>query len=240
MNSTAVSDHTAAGGSEGALGVHMALEMIVLPVADAERSKRFYTGLGWRLDADLAPVEGFRVVQVTPTCSPASILFGEGVTSAEPGSIDTLLLVVEDVEAARAELLARGAPVSELFHGPGAGFRHASGGPRDAGRDPDGRSYVSWATFEDPDGNGWVLQEIKERLPGREWATDATSGVAGLADLLHETADHHDHYEKTHAPHDWWDWYAAYFDARRHGDGPDAAALAANHYMDEVKHIAAL
>lgn len=240
MSSTAVSGHAAAGGSEVPHGVHMALEMIVLPVADVERSKRFYTGLGWRLDVDRSPADGFRVVQVTPTCSPTSILFGEGVTRSEPGSIETILLVVEDVNAARAELLAHGAEVSEVFHGPGAGFRHVSGGPREAGRDPEGRSYLTWVTFEDPDGNGWVLQEIKERLPGREWTTDATAGVAGLAELLHETADHHDHYEKTHEQHNWWDWYAAYMDARRNGDDSDAAAQAANRYMDEVKHIAAL
>lgn len=240
MSSTAVSDQAAASGSDGPGGVHMGLGMVVLPVADAERSKQFYTGLGWRLDADVSPMEGFRLVQITPTCSPASILFGEGVTSAEPGSIDTLLLVVDDVNAARAELLAHGAKVSEIFHGPGAGFRHTSGGPREAGRDPEGRSYASWATFDDPDGNGWVLQEVKQRRPGREWTTDGTSGVEGLAELLHETSEHHDHYEKTHQQHNWWDWYAAYVDARRHGDDPDAAVEAANRYMDEVKHIAAL
>ena len=94
-------------------------------------------------------------------------------------------------------------------------------------------------TFEDPDGNGWVLQEIKERLPGREWTTDGTTGVAGLAELLHETAEHHDHFEKTHEQHNWWDWYAAYIDARRHGDDSDAAVQAANRYMAEVKHVRA-
>jgi len=239
MSTTSVSDQKAPAGVESARGVDMRLELVVLPVADPERSKRFYTGLGWRLDADLAPVEGFRVVQLTPTYSPTAILFGEGITSAEPGSIDTLLLVVDDVEAARAELLARGAGVSEVFHGPGAGFRRGSA-PRDTGRDPEGRSYQSWATFSDPDGNGWVLQEIKTRLPGREWAGEGATGVPELAELLNETAEHHDHYEQTHVQHNWWDWYAPYLDARQHGEDPDAAVRAANRYMDEVKHVAAL
>ena len=171
---------TAAGGPEAPQGVHMALEMIVLPVADAERSEALLHGP--RLAARCRPFDrdGFRLVQVTPPLSPTSILFGEGVTTAAPGSIDRVLLVVDDVDAARAELLAHGAEVSEVFHGPGAGFRPPPG-PREAGRDPEGRSYLTWATFEDPDGNGWVLQEIKERLPGREWATDATAGVSELA-----------------------------------------------------------
>jgi len=147
----------------------MKLEVIVLPVSDAERTKRFYQGLGWRLDTDRAPEPGFRIVQMTPPHSPTSITFGEGLTTAEPGSVDILLLGVDDVEAARAELLSRGAEVSELFHGPGAGFRPAGSPKRAPGRDPDGGSYVSFATFSDPDGNGWLLQEIKERLPGRTW-----------------------------------------------------------------------
>ncbi len=235
MSATSGSERAAAG-TDSVRGVDMRLELVVLPVADVERSKRFYTSLGWRLDADLAPVEGFRVVQVTPTCSSASILFGEGVGSAQPGSVETLLLAVDDVEAARAELLAHGAEVSELFHGPGAGFRRRTV-PPEPGRDPGGHSYVSWASFEDPDGNGWVLQEIKERLPGRQWNAGEATGVAELAELLHETAEHHDHFEKTHAEHNWWDWYAPYLDARLHGEGPDAAVTTANRYMDEVKHV---
>jgi len=112
-------------------------------------------------------------------------------------------------------------------------------GGRKPGRDPQGRSYQTYASFTDPDGNGWLLQEIVTRLPGREWAGTKTN-VAARADLLHETALHHDHYEKTHAPHNWWDWYGAYFDAREHGQTPDEAVTAANRYMDEVLHIAAL
>jgi hypothetical protein len=115
---------------------------------------------------------------------------------------------------------------------------HLAGG-RVPGPDPQGRSYQTYASFSDPDGNGWLLQEIKTRLPGREWE-ESTANVAARADLLRETAEHHDHYEKTHAPHNWWDWYSAYFGAREHGKTPDEAVTAANRYMDEVLHIAAL
>ncbi|HXB15226.1 MAG TPA: VOC family protein [Solirubrobacteraceae bacterium] len=150
-------------------GCAMKLEVIVLPVSDVERTKRFYGDLGWRLDTDVAPEPGFRVVQMTPPHSPTSITFGEGITTAAPGSVDILLLAVDDVEAARAELLSHGAEVGELFHGRGAGYRPAGSPQRAPGRDPDGGSYVSFATFSDPDGNGWLLQEIKQRLPGRLW-----------------------------------------------------------------------
>ena len=218
----------------------MRLEVnLILPVSDPERSKRFYTGLGWRLDIDRSPAPGSRFVQVTPPFSPTSVTFGSGVSSAEPGSIETLVLAVEDIEAARADLLAHGAEVTEIFHGPGSGFRR-DGKHGDPGRDPEGRSYVSFARFSDPDGNGWALQEIKDRRPGRQWANEATTSVGKLAELLNETSEHHEHYEKTHQQHNWWDWYAPYLDARLHGDESDAAVEAANRYMDEVKHVAAL
>jgi catechol 2,3-dioxygenase-like lactoylglutathione lyase family enzyme len=210
--------------------VDMKLEVVTVPVTDVDRAKRFYQSLGWRLDADIAVGDAFRVVQLTPPQSPCSVAFGKGVTTGEPGSVQRLILAVYDVEAARADLVRRGAEVSGLFH--------LAGGPV-PGPDPEGRSYQTYASFRDPDGNGWLLQEIKTRLPGREWEEPATN-VAATAGLLRETAEHHDHYEKTHAPHNWWDWYAAYFDAREHGNTPDEAVAAANRYMDEVLHIAAL
>jgi catechol 2,3-dioxygenase-like lactoylglutathione lyase family enzyme len=140
------------------------LEVVVLPVADVDRAKGFYAGLGWRLDADVSPNEGFRIVQLTPPGSECSIQFGIGLSSATPGSVQSLYLAVVDIEAARAELIARGADVSEVFHegAPGARFRESD---RAAGPSPN--PYSSFATFSDPDGNGWLLQEITARLPGR-------------------------------------------------------------------------
>jgi catechol 2,3-dioxygenase-like lactoylglutathione lyase family enzyme len=140
--------------------IEMKLEVVVLPVADVDRSKRFYGNLGWRLDADFTTGD-FRVVQLTPPGSQCSIHFGKGITPAAPGSVQNLYLVVDDIEAARAELIGRGVDVSEEFHY--AGIR----GPRVPGRDPEHRSYFTYASFSDPDGNGWLLQEIRERLPGR-------------------------------------------------------------------------
>lgn len=147
--------------------VEMKLEVVVVPVSDVDRAKRFYEGIGWRLDADLATSADFRVVQLTPTGSKCSIIFGEGLTSSAPGSLQDLMLVVDDIEAARAELIDRGVEVSELFHDDGGVFHHAGTAHRAPGPDPQGRSYSTWASFDDPDGNGWLLQEIKTRLPGR-------------------------------------------------------------------------
>lgn len=147
----------------------MKLEVVILPVADVDRAKDFYQGLGWRLDAD-AGGDGFRVVQLTPPGSGASIIFGSGVSSAQPGSTDRLLLAVEDIVAAREEIASHGVDISEVFHdadgGPIAGF-HADSAGRAPGRDPQGQSYASYAVFADPDGNRWMLQEITERVPGR-------------------------------------------------------------------------
>jgi catechol 2,3-dioxygenase-like lactoylglutathione lyase family enzyme len=147
--------------------VPMRFEVAVLPVADVDRAKAFYAGLGWRLDADLTVDEQYRVVQVTPPGSPASIIFGEGVTTMAPGSVQDLMLVVEDIDAARDELIGHGVDVSEPWHDETGIFHHAGAEGRVPGADPEGRSYGSWASFADPDGNGWLLQEIKERLPGR-------------------------------------------------------------------------
>jgi catechol 2,3-dioxygenase-like lactoylglutathione lyase family enzyme len=143
--------------------VEMKLEVAILPVSDADRAKAFYLSLGWRLDADFPISDDFRVLQITPTGSQASIIFGTGVNAATPGAA-RLLLVVPDIEAARADLVARGVGVSEVFHG--AGFR-ADGAGRVPGPDPEGRSYSTFASFSDPDGNTWLLQEITQRLPGR-------------------------------------------------------------------------
>src|SRR5882762_1503861 len=144
----------------------MKLEVLVIPVSDVDRSKAFYEKLGFRLDIDYAANEDFRVLQFTPPGSEASIIFGKGITSAKRGSTDSLVLAVNDIGAARDDLIARGVAVSDVFHYTGGPFNNAVENPRVAGRDPQGRSYYSFASFTDPDGNGWVLQEITTRLPG--------------------------------------------------------------------------
>ena len=143
------------------------LEVVVLPVADVDRAKAFYESLGWRLDADFPGEDGFRVVQLTPPGSPASIIFGSDVTAAAPGSAQGLYLVVDDIEAARDDLAGRGVDVSEVYHDAGGVFEHAGATHRVPGPDPNRASYASFASFNDPDGNRWTLQEIRERLPGR-------------------------------------------------------------------------
>jgi catechol 2,3-dioxygenase-like lactoylglutathione lyase family enzyme len=145
----------------------MKLEIVVIPVADVDRSKDFYKTLGWRLDADFPGENGFRVVQLTPPGSECSIIFGKGVSLAEPGSVQGLYLIVYDIEAARAELVERGVEVSEIFHDIDGIFHHAGTEGRVPGTDPKRGDYASYASFSDPDGNGWVLQEVRVRLPGR-------------------------------------------------------------------------
>ncbi|MGW4476119.1 VOC family protein [Nonomuraea sp. NPDC004354] len=207
----------------------MKFEVTVLPVSDADRAKAFYEGLGWRLDADITVDEGYRVVQFTPPNSPASIQFGTGITELAPRSVKDLMLIVEDIEAAREELMGHGAEVSEVWHGSGVN----SVGRRVPGPGPERRPYGSWMSFSDPDGNSRLLQEVMERLPGRVWSTD----VAGPAELLYETAEHHGAFEAVAPKHDWWDWYAAYLDAREHGSTPAVASAAARRCMAEVKHV---
>jgi catechol 2,3-dioxygenase-like lactoylglutathione lyase family enzyme len=146
---------------------NMKLEIVVIPVADVDRSIDFYKTLGWRFDADFPGENGFRVVQFTPPGSECSIIFGKGVSLAEPGSVQGLYLIVYDIEAARAELVERGVEVSEIFHDIGGIFHHAGTEGRVPGPDPKRGDYASYASFSDPDGNGWILQEVKVRLPGR-------------------------------------------------------------------------
>jgi catechol 2,3-dioxygenase-like lactoylglutathione lyase family enzyme len=191
------------------------LEAIVIPVSDVDRSKSFYSSLGWRLDADFSVGDSFRVVQFTPPGSPASIHFGKGLTSAAPGSAQNIYLIVSNIEAAHAELVARGVKVSGVFH------RAGPGQPPLSGRDPARRSYVSFASFSDPDGNTWLLQEITTRLPGRV-GTDETafSSPANLAAALRRAAAAHGVHEKrTGGVHDenWPDWYAEYLVAEQSG-----------------------
>jgi catechol 2,3-dioxygenase-like lactoylglutathione lyase family enzyme len=159
MTSTDASASTSAQMPEAGT-INMKLEVVTLPVSDVDRAKQFYQSLGWRLDADIAVGDAFRVVQLTPTQSACSVAFGKGVTTGEPGSVQRLILAVDDIDAARADLVRRGIEISGLFH--------LAGGPV-PGPDPEGRSYQTYASFSDPDGNGWLLQEIKTRLPGREW-----------------------------------------------------------------------
>ena len=211
---------------------NMKLEVVVFTVSDVERTKAFYENLGWRLDIDIA-AGGYRNVHVTPPNSDASIIFGKGVTPNNSGSAQNLVLAVDDLDAARKDLSDRGVNVSEIFHYAGGPFNNAVENPRVSGRDPEGRSYFSFASFEDPDGNLWLLQEITTRLPGRLWDSPQAD-VATLATLLHETAERHDYYEKTHGEHHWWDWYAPYLSARQNGSNPEEAAAAADRYMEEI------
>ncbi|HSF14095.1 MAG TPA: VOC family protein [Vicinamibacteria bacterium] len=213
--------------------VDMKLEAVVIPVSDVDRAKRFYGSVGWRLDADFAFDNGFRVIQVTPPGSGCSVQFGTNVTSAEPGSAEGLYLVVSDIEAAREALVARGAGVSEVFHPetPGAQFQPEGTSGRVPGPAPDHQSYGSFATFRDPDGNAWLLQEIRTRLPGRGFNPD----VDTLTELFRETEKRHGEYERSAPKHHWSGWYAAYVVARERGRTPDEAAKDAALHMEETR-----
>ncbi len=211
--------------------VDLKLEVVVIPVSDVDRAKRFYGSLGWRLDADFAFDNGFRVVQLTPPGSGCSVQFGTNITSAAPGSAQGLYLIVSEIEAARDELVARGAEISEVFHAgaPGAQFRRDGTSGRVSGPAPDHASYGSFATFSDPDGNSWLLQEIKTRLPGRGLSN---LDVATLTELLREAEEHHGEYEPTAPKHHWSGWYAAYIVARGRGRAPEEAAKDAGLHME--------
>ena len=212
------------------VSVELKLEVAVIPVSDVDRAKRFYETLGWRLDADFAFDNGVRVVQFTPPGSECSIQFGSNITSAAPGSVQDLYLVVSDIEAARKDLLSKGATVTEVFHptAPGAQFKRAGTNGRASGPAPEHASYRSFATFSDPDGNGWLLQEIKARLPGRGVSLD----VAMLTELFQETELRHGAYEPTAPKHHWSGWYAAYVVARQRGRTPDEAAREATVHIE--------
>jgi catechol 2,3-dioxygenase-like lactoylglutathione lyase family enzyme len=210
--------------------VDMKFEVIVIPVADVDRAKEFYTKCAWRLDADFPFDNGFRVVQFTPPGSGCSVQFGTKITTATPGSAQGLYLIVSDIEAARKELVARGIEVSEVFHAskPGAQFRPESNA-RVSGPDPGHRSYFSFATFSDPDGNTWLFQEITTRLPGRGLSN---LDVTTLTELLRETEQRHGEYEPTAPKHHWSGWYAAYIVARQDGQTPEAAAKLARLHIE--------
>lgn len=191
----------------------MKLEVVVVPVANVDRAKEFYQALGWREDADFTPTPDYRVVQLTPPGSECSVIFGTGITSAAPGSADGLMLAVSDIESARQELADRGANVGEVFHPADGVFIHADGAERAPGPAPDRSSYGSYLSFTDPDGNGWFVQEVTARRPGRVTAGRAAyDSVEDLAEALRRAEAAHGKYEAElgEADANWPDWYAQY------------------------------
>jgi predicted enzyme related to lactoylglutathione lyase len=200
----------------------MKLEVVVIPVSDVDRAKKFYAKLGWRLDADFRFDNGFRIVQFTPPGSGCSVQFGTNITSAGPGSAKGLYLIASDIEAARGDLVARGVKVSDVFHAatPGAQFQPDVTGGRVIGPAPDHTTYGSFATFSDPDGNGWLLQEVTTRLPGRvDPATTSFGSASDLASALRRASAAHGEHEKRigKADPNWPDWYAEYMVAEQAG-----------------------
>jgi catechol 2,3-dioxygenase-like lactoylglutathione lyase family enzyme len=221
MSTTEVRRNEATGDA-GVARVDMKFEAVVIPVSDVDRAKEFYGRLGWRLDADFPFDNGFRVVQFTPPGSGCSVQFGTHITSAAPGSAHGLYLIVSDTEAARDALVARGVDVSGVFHAgtPGAQFQPDGTSDRVAGPAPDQASYGSYATFGDPDGNGWILQEVTVRLPGRvDLAEAAFASANDLAGALRRAAAAHGRHEKRigQADPNWPDWYAEYMLAEQAG-----------------------
>jgi catechol 2,3-dioxygenase-like lactoylglutathione lyase family enzyme len=202
------------------------LEIVVIPVSDVDRAKEFYGRLGWRLDRDFAAGDDFRVIQFTPPGSGCSVIFGTDVTPATPGSAQGLYLIVSDIEAARNELLRRGVEVSEVFHGAAVGYAgtdepYLFGRIRVSGPDPGHNSYRSFASFRDPDGNGWLFQEVTTRLPGRiDPATTTFASANDLASALRRAEAAHGQHEKRTGQRDenWPDWYAAYMVAEQSGE----------------------
>jgi catechol 2,3-dioxygenase-like lactoylglutathione lyase family enzyme len=210
-----------------ARGMNMNLEVVVVPVSDVDRAKRFYGSLGWRLDADYASDDGyFRVIQFTPPGSGCSVIFGKNVTAARPGSAQGLYLIVPDVEAAREELVGRGIEISGVFHDAtgvyaGADEPYLFGRVRVSGPDPARSSYRSFASFNDPDGNGWLFQELTQRAPGRVDASAATfTSQADLAAALRRAEAAHGEHEKRaggQRDENWPDWYAEYLISEQSG-----------------------
>jgi len=221
----AVQERTAGNVVSKTGAVDMKLEIVVIPVSDVDRAKAFYTKLGWRLDADFAG-EGWRVIQFTPPGSPTSVIFGKNVTAAAPGSAQGLYLVVSDIEAARNDLIARGVKVSEAFHGAGdvhvgSDEQYLFGSKRVNGTDPQRSSYRSFASFRDPDGNGWLFQEITTRLPGRVEGNTSFGSQGDLAAALRRaSAAHGEHEKRNGGQHDanWPDWYAEYIVKEQAGE----------------------
>jgi catechol 2,3-dioxygenase-like lactoylglutathione lyase family enzyme len=205
--------------------VDMKFEIVVIPVSDVDRAKEFYGRLGWRLDADFATGDDFRVMQFTPHGSGCSVIFGKNVTAAAPGSAQGLYLIVSDIAAARKELLGRGVEISEVFHDAGGVYAgtdepYLFGRRRLSGPDPEHRSYRSFASFSDPDGNGWLLQEITTRLPGRiDSATTTFASANDLASAFQRAEAAHGEHEKRTGQRDanWPDWYAEYMVAEQAG-----------------------
>ena len=195
------------------------LEVVVLPVSDVDRAKAFYSALGWREDADFATSEAFRVVQFTPPGSEASIIFGTGVTAGTPGAVQDLQLTVADIDQARETLIARGVDASEVYHDAGGIFHHGGTEARVAGAADGHADYGSFVSFSDPDGNGWILQEINVRLPGRVAQTARYDDAADLAEALRRAAAAHGEHEARtgEADADWPGWYAEYMVAESSG-----------------------
>ena len=229
MSTDKASDKEAGGSAR----IDTKIEVVVIPVADVDRSKEFYTRLGWRLDADFPYDNGFRVVQFTPPGSGCSVQFGTKMTPAAPGSAQGLYLIVSNVELSRRDLAARGIDVSEVFHPgtPGAQFR-VDGSGRISGPAPEHATYGSFATFRDPDGNGWLFQEVTTRLRGRGLSN---FDVATLTELLQETEKRHGEYEPTAPKHHWSGWYAAYIVARQDGKTPEEAATNATIHIEGAR-----
>ena len=200
--------------------VDMKLEVVVIPVSDVDRAAEFYGRLGWRVDADLPAGDG-RLLQLTPPGSPTSIIFGTGVTPSAPGTTQFLHLIVSDIEKAREELIGNGVDASEIYHDATGGYNRFDPAVRASGPDPERRTYASFLTFNDPDGNGWVLQEITNRFPGRIDSDEtAFASVPDLASAMRRAAIAHGEHEKRTGEPDanWPDWYAAYMVAEESGE----------------------
>ena len=217
MSTTAVPSADAAGNASVGK-VAMKLEVVSIPVSDVNRAKEFYNKLGWRLDADFTVGES-HAIQFTPPGSPSSIHFGSHVTPAAPGSAQGLLLIVSDIQAAREELVSRGVQVSEVYHY--AGFNRVDPTQRLSGPAPDRRSYASWVSFNDPDGNGWLVQEITTRLPGRVGGETTFTSISELAAALRRASVAHGEHEKRNGGEydtNWPDWYAEYLVREQSGE----------------------
>jgi catechol 2,3-dioxygenase-like lactoylglutathione lyase family enzyme len=222
------SEEVSSSNAASAPTIDMKLEIVVIPVSDVDRAKQFYGGkLGWRLDADFDLGSDFRVIQFTPPGSGCSVIFGRNVTAATPGSAQGMYLIVSDIEAARKDLLGRGVDVSEVFHSPGDKYSgpdepYLFGRVRVGGPDPQHRSYRSFASFHDPDGNGWLFQEITSRLPGRVAGDTTYSSANDLSQALRRAAAAHGQHEARtgQADPNWPDWYAEYMVSEQSGKEP--------------------